>query len=68
MSILIVNPQDEISHYSHDNGLIVRYMYSGVKVKGIQFSVEVVNTWAVYNSDNAMISKVNNKNITSIDN
>ena len=63
MSIIIVNPLDEISTYDHSIGLIVRYRHRGVKVTGKKLSIgfvfRVVNTWAVYDSDNKMVYPIN---------
>ena len=63
MSIIIVNPLDEISTYDHSIGLIVRYRHGGVKVTGNKLSIgfvfRVVNTWAVYDSDNMMVYPIN---------
>ena len=63
MSIIIVNPLDEISTYDHSIGLIVRYRHGGVKVTGNKLSIgfvfRVVNTWAVYDSNNKMVYPIN---------
>lgn len=63
ISILIVNPLDEIASLDDDLGLIVRYRHGGVKVTGSQLSIgfvfRVVTPVAKYDSNNVMITKSN---------
>ena len=58
LSLLIVNPLDEITSYDQDLDLIVRYRHGGVKVSGFKISIgfvfRVVTTWAEYDINHRM--------------
>ena len=58
LSILIVNPLDEITSYDQDLGVIVRYRHGGVKVSGFKMSIgfvfRVVTRWAEYDINHRM--------------
>ena len=63
LSILIVNPMDEITSYDNDLGLLVRYRHGGVKVGGSKLSIgfvfRVVTRYAEYDNNHQMYHSKN---------
>lgn len=59
ISILIVNPLDDITNTNANIGYVGRYRHGGVCVNVVLFSIvfvfRMVNTWAQYDGSNRMI-------------